>query len=197
MSGEGEDGNGGKRSAKDVLTPKRIAVIAVVLAVAGAGLLSFWDLNGGSLDPSDRQAVFIVSGSMDGDDQPYEIETVPIHSVVMIKHVHATAEDLKDKVSVGDVISFDYMGKLTVHRVIAYSDDGTAVTAHGDARPEIDTQQVKAEDIQGVVVGVSEWMGSLVHFVKSSPILFVALVAVVMVAAYSVRDIICILMGKG
>lgn len=184
--------SGAASSVKGFFTARRTIALAAVLVVLLACLLSFWSLNGGSLDPTGREVRYIATGSMDGEEQPYEIESVPMHSVVMIEHVDATAENLTEVISVGDVIAFDHMGTYTVHRVVGFGDGGAYAIAHGDARPAIDTQNVQPEDIRGKVVGVSEWMGSVVHFVKSSPVLSVVLIAVLVVAAYCVYDIACI-----
>ena len=59
--------------------------VAVILVVAALGF--FLNLNGGSIDPTDREVRVIVTGSMDGPEQPYDIPTIPKGSLVMVKHL--------------------------------------------------------------------------------------------------------------
>lgn len=93
-------------NAQECLSPKKIWVlvaIGVIISVAAIACT--------------HEVRYIVSGSMDGDDQPYDIKTIPIYSLVMIKDVDG--KDMLDEFEVGDVIAFHYSGVVVVHRVIA------------------------------------------------------------------------------
>ena len=80
-------------NAQECLSPKKIWVlvaIGVIISVAAIACT--------------HEVRYIVSGSMDGDDQPYDIKTIPIYSLVMIKDVDG--KDMLDEFEVGDVIAF-------------------------------------------------------------------------------------------
>ena len=157
-------------NAQECLSPKKIWVlvaIGVIISVAAIACT--------------HEVRYIVSGSMDGDDQPYDIKTIPIYSLVMIKDVDG--KDMLDEFEVGDVIAFHYNGVVVVHRVIAIDPVAGTITAHGDARSEGDM-------VVGKVTGVAPLLGQVVHFVKSSPIILIAMIAVLIVAAYAVSDIV-------
>lgn len=162
--------------AEEMLSPTAIWIlVAVGLIVSVAVIASAYEVR------------YIVSGSMDGEDQPYGIETIPIYSVVMIKKVDGS--EMMDEFEVGDVIAFHYEGVLVVHRVISVDASAGTITAHGDARSEYDTQTVTSDMAFGKVVSVSPLLGKLVHFVKTGPIIFIAIIAVLIVAASSAADI--------
>jgi hypothetical protein len=164
-------------NAQECLSPKKIWVlvaIGVIISVAAIACT--------------HEVRYIVSGSMDGDDQPYDIKTIPIYSLVMIKDVDG--KDMLDEFEVGDVIAFHYSGVVVVHRVIAIDPVAGTITAHGDARSEGDVQEVTSDMVVGKVTGVAPLLGQVVHFVKSSPIILIAMIAVLIVAAYAVSDIV-------
>ena len=62
-------------------------MIAVAVIVIVAALGFFIHLNGGSVDLTDREVRVIVTVSMDGPEQLYDIPTVPKGSLVMVKHL--------------------------------------------------------------------------------------------------------------
>ncbi len=162
--------------AEEILRPRTIwLLVAVGLIVSIAMIACTYETR------------YIVSGSMDGDDQPYDIETIPIHSLVLIKKVDGS--DMMDEFEVGDVIAFYYEGVVVVHRVISIDASAGTITAHGDARSEYDTQTVKSDMVVGKVTAVSPLLGQFVHFVKTGPIIFIAIIAVLIVAFSSAADI--------
>lgn len=159
-----------------MLSPRAIwMLVAVGLIVSVAAIVSTYEVR------------YIVSGSMDGEDQPYGIETIPIYSLVMIKKVDGS--DMMDEFEVGDVIAFHYEGVVVVHRVVSIDASAGTITAHGDARSEYDTQTVTSDMVVGKVVSVSPLLGQFVHFVKTGPIIFIAIIAVLVVAISSAVDI--------
>jgi len=103
----------------------------------------------------------IVSGSMDADPQPYDIPTIPINSLVMIKHM--SQEQVSEDLNIGDVIAFNAGGKLITHRIIKINDNGSFVTK-GDAN--IGSETVPCASVIGKVVGVNHWMGLAVHYLQ-------------------------------
>lgn len=98
---------------------------------------------------------------MDAEPQPYDIPTIPINSLVMIKHL--SQEQVYHDLKVGDVVAFNAGGKLITHRIIKINDNGTFVTK-GDAN--IGTETVPFTSVIGEVVGVNHWMGMAVHIVQ-------------------------------
>ncbi len=166
----------------------------IIIGIVTSLVVAFCGINGGSPNPIGREMRYIVSGSMEGNPQDqYDIPEIPVYSVVVIN----TGEDSLDDFEVGDIVAFEYLGSTVVHRVISiqYDDSGNAVslTAHGDSRPSGDTQTVTSGMIDGKVVGVSETLGAITHFAKSSSVLILVLILVLIVAAYSLRDILAIL----
>ena len=150
-----------------------IAVIVIVIVAFSA--FTLYDLNGKSLNFSGSEMRLVVSGSMDADPQPYDIPTIPINSVVMIKHL--SQEQISGDLKVGDVIAFNLGGKLITHRIIKVNDNGTFITK-GDAN--LGTETVPFESVIGEVVGVNHWMGLAVHYLQHYSIsIFLATVGLV------------------
>ena len=98
---------------------------------------------------------------MDADPQPYDIPTIPINSLVMIKQM--SQEQASNDLKVGDVIAFNVSGKIVTHRIIKINDNGTFVTK-GDAN--IGSETVPCASVIGKVVGVNHWMGLAVHYLQ-------------------------------
>ena len=166
----------------------------IIAGIVVSIVIGFCGINGGSPNPIGREMKYIVSGSMDGNPQDqYDIPEIPVYSVVVVN----TNLDSLDDFEVGDIVAFQYYGSTVVHRVISiqYDDSGNIVslTAHGDSRPSGDTQTVTSGMIDGKVVGVSETLGAITHFAKSSSVLILVLILVLIVAACSLRDILAIL----
>jgi signal peptidase I len=61
-----------------------------------------------------------------------------------------------DDIAVGDIISYQYNGKIIIHRVIEKNIDGDGwyFIAKGDNNPEPDPLKVRFEDVTRVVVAV-------------------------------------------
>src|SRR5690554_2142254 len=89
------------------------ALAIVIVILLGAGLYSVYSLNGDSLDLRDREVRLVVTGSMDGEPTDYQISTIPVNSLVMVRHI---SQDQLDSIEVGDVIAFDSGGRMIVHR---------------------------------------------------------------------------------
>lgn len=170
---------------KHHLVPCILAVLLIVLSA-----YALYDLNGHSLDLTDREVRLVVTGSMDAGDTGYEIQTIPINSLVMIEHLDG--EGISE-LEIGDVVAFQNNGKVVVHRLIGYAPDGSLILK-GDAILPTDT--VDPEDVIGKVVGVSPILGKAVTFAKSSPVLLIGGVLCLFVMIWSIREIIRVLSDK-
>ena len=136
------------------------AVFAVVIISFAA--YSMYDLNGKSFNFSDSEVRWIVSGSMDADPQPYDIKTIPINSLVMIRHL---SQDEVAELQVGDVIAFRSGSILITHRIISVDQENRYFITQGDANESPDAP-VSFDRVTGKIVGVSHWMGIVVHILR-------------------------------
>lgn len=164
---------------------RRAVVASLVVAVAVvSSVLYIWDCNENSLDFSDTDVMIVISGSMDGEPrEQYEIETIPVESMIFIKDVPsdpAEADSFYASLRVGDVLTFDYRHPVSgeqmvvTHRIVGIS-EGNGIytyTLQGDTIADDPTNgsvQVvtsSSGDVIGKVVGVSHWLGVLTVFVS-------------------------------
>ncbi len=149
------------------------SVIAMVI-VASLCVYTFYDLNGKSFDLSDREALLIVTDSMDGDVKTFNIDSFPRNTFVMVKHL---SDQEKLDVKIGDVLSFKYNGILDHHRVVETHFDQGYVVTHGDNTHS--TENVSLASINGEVVGTNHWLGVLVSFVKDNFLIVIAVIATI------------------
>lgn len=178
------------------MSTKQIIAISAVIIVAASALYVAYDFNDDSFDFSDRQVLLIRTNSMGGNDHPDDckIGAIPQWSLVMVKKLDTQEE--KDALQKGDVITFIYQGRTTVHRIVeepVRDVDGhlVQVTTRGDNVPSpLNTETPTVDQITGVVVGVSVWMGSIVHFIQSSTLLFALIVVIAMVMVSVIWDIV-------
>ena len=136
-------------------------ITAVVIVIVALSAYTMYDLNGKSMDFSGSEMKLIVSGSMDAEPQPYDIPTIPIYSLVMIKDM--SQDKVANDLEIGDVIAFNANGKIITHRIKEINDNGT-FTTKGDAN--IGTETVSYESVIGEVVGVNHWLGLTVHYLQ-------------------------------
>ncbi|AMK13541.1 signal peptidase I [methanogenic archaeon mixed culture ISO4-G1] len=162
---------------------KRVVAAVIIVAVVALAVYTFYDFNGHSLDPSDRQVLLIVTDSMDGNVTEYEIDSFPKNTLIMVKHL--SAEEIGE-IKIGDVLSFKMAdGKLNHHRVIGFHLDdpsGAWIETTGDNPSYYSTDHVNLNDINGKVIGTMQWIGHLVTFVKQNFLLVIALLAGVAIA---------------
>ena len=156
---------------------KVIVSVAVVVVIVAASLYVFYDFNGRSFDISDRQALLIVTDSMDGDVTDQEINSFPSNTFVMVKHL---SDSEKQALVEGDVISFRYSGVLDHHRIIETNFEENYVITHGDNTHS--TEKVYLSEINGKVVGTNVWLGHTVAFVKDNFLIVIALIAAFAIA---------------
>ncbi len=161
-----------------------VAVIVVVVVLASALMVYLWDKNGGSLDFSDTQRLIVISSSMDGEPRTeYEIETIPVGSMVFVTEVPDGAserESFYESLRVGDILTFNYTHPIShermvvTHRIVEISSSGGSYTytMAGDSivdDPTNSSVQIVTSDsgdIIGKVTGVSVWLGYLATFMS-------------------------------
>ena len=155
---------------------KRKTVFSVVVLgiVASLCAYTFYDLNGKSFDLSDREALLIVTDSMDGDVKTFDIDSFPRNTFVMVKHL---SDQEKLDVKIGDVLSFKYNGILDHHRVIETHFDQGYVVTHGDNTHS--SENVSLASINGEVIGTNHWLGAVVSFVKDNFLIVIAVIAAI------------------
>lgn len=162
---------------------RTIATVALVLIIISAFTGYIWSKNGESFDFSETDVKVVISGSMDGEPrEEYEIETIPLESMVFIHKVPSGEEaSFYSSLKVGDVLTFDYRHPISgesmvvTHRIISISEsDGTyTYTLKGDSIADDPTNgsvQVvtsSSGDVIGKVVGVSHPLGALVVFLST------------------------------
>ena len=171
-----------------------------------------YELNGDSMDFTDTDVRVVISGSMDGEPRSeYEIDTIPVDSMVFIRLVPdgSDAQEFYSSLRIGDVVTFDFRNPVTrenmvvTHRIIEISDYGGDIkfTMAGDVirdDPTNSATQVvyaSSGDMIGKVVGVSPLLGHLSLFLSSAIGkavligLFAAIVAVIWVGPPIYRGI--------
>ena len=153
---------------------KTIFTVIALVIVASFCVYTFYDLNGKSFDLSVREALLIVSDSMDGDVTSYDIDSFPKNTFVMVRHL---SEQEKLKIEIGDVLSFRYNGIMDHHRVIETHFDQGYVITHGDNTHS--TENVSLSAINGEVIGTNHWLGVLVSFVKDNFLIVIAVIAAI------------------
>ena len=158
----------------------KIAILACALIVISCAFL-LYDLNGNSLDLSDREMILVVSNSMDGEENRYEVDSFPANTLVMIEHV---PDNELRFLRVGQVISYHDDAHLIHHRIVQVNDDSLYV--RGDNGHS--TDKVLFSDVNGVVVGTNSWVGQAVSWLYNNFLLFLC----VMFVLFSIFIIIAV-----
>ena len=148
----------------------RIAILACALIVISCAYI-IYDLNGNSLNLTDREMILVVSDSMDGDVDQFEIGSFPAGTMVMVQHV---PEHEKRFLRVGDVISYKDQDVLFHHRIVQVNSD--SVYVHGDNNHS--TEKVYYSDINGKVVGTNWVLGKTLFFISNNFYLFLGIMFV-------------------
>ena len=188
-------------------------VIAVVLVSVLLGYV--YDRNGGSFDFSDTQVRIVISGSMDGEPrEQYDIETIPVKSMVFISEVPTTEparSHFYQSQEVGDVLTFDYTHPVShehmvvTHRIVDIQSSGAGYTftlagdSIRDDPTNSSTQTVTSwsGDVIGEVTGVAPWLGALTVFISTTTgkVVLVLIPCMILIASET-RNIVRILRGK-
>lgn len=165
----------------------RYALLAVICVILVSSAYAVYSLNGGSLDIRDSEVRLVVTGSMDGEPTDYEISTIPVDSLVVIRHIDADTFDFE----IGQVIAYDSDGMVIVHRVIAIDEEKRELRLKGDANKTFEI--VSYDDVIGEVVGVSPFLGKVMMYMRSNLILVIAFIACSSLVVYSIREIVHIM----
>jgi signal peptidase I len=172
---------------EDKAKVKALAIIVVTLA--GVGLYFVYDFNGDSFDFSNSEMRLVITGSMDGEETDYEISTIPVNSLIMVKHI--SKEDM-DTIQIGDVLAYERNNKMIVHRVIEIinlENGRYEFITKGDANSSNDSP-VYSETVVGKVVGVSSYGGMFVSLAKEQAVWGIVIIALAVVIIYSIREMI-------
>ena len=158
--------------------------VALVIIVPVFGYLCH--LNGGSANFLDTEVRVVISSSMDGEPrEEYEIETIPVGSLVFIHKAPSGMEDaygFYKSLKVGDVVTFHYTNPVSrenmvvTHRIVEIANSGGDIkfTMAGDSirddptNSSIQVVYASSGDMIGKVVGVSPELGSLVVYLSSA-----------------------------
>jgi len=156
-----------KKGTKAVVT---IAVIVILVAAFTVTLMVF----NKSPNLKDSEFRVIVTGSMDGELRTeYDIETIPVHSLVAI---HKLKGDDVEDVKVGDVIGF-YSPALKgniYHRVVSIDKENRMFETRGDVNDY--SEHPGFDDVNGIVVNVNHPAGEVITFLKANALYLVLMV---------------------
>ena len=159
-----------------------IVAVVLILVVATLGTLMVFNKSPNLLDSEFR---VIVTGSMDGEPQDYEISTIPVNSLVAVHKMHG---DKLSQIKVGDVVGFNspLVNGNVYHRVISIDEENGMITTKGDNTTSADSP-ISVDQVNGKVVNVNHPIGEAVVYVKNN-IFFVLIILVllfVMVEAFT------------
>jgi len=149
----------------------KIAFLACALIVISCAYI-LYELNGESLDLTDRELVLVVSDSMDGDVEQYEIDSFPSGTLVMVEHI---PEHEKRFLRVGDVISYHVRDTLFHHRIFEIDTD--SVYVQGDNNHSV--EKILFSDVNGKVVGTNSVLGNIMLSISSNFYLFIGAMFVI------------------
>jgi len=135
-------------------------------------LFTAYDLNGGSFDFTDRELILVVTDSMDGDVNKYDIDSFPANTLVMVEHLPISEVRFLRE---GDVISYNDEGIKVQHRIIQANGDSFYV--HGDNNHS--TEVVLLEDVNGKVVGTNWILGHILALISSNFLAFLVVMFVI------------------
>ena len=159
------------------LIPKTVGLIAAISTVSILLGFCLFHLNEGSLDLSNRDVLIIVTDSMDGEPQPYDIQSIPRNSLIMTEWI---SEETKTELEIGDVVGFRtaIAGGYVFHRIQGIDLTTNTMTLKGDNSRF--SEEVSFDDIDLLVKGVDHVLGEILLFVKLH--LFFVLTSVIAVA---------------
>ena len=153
-----------------------VAVVLILVLGSVGGLMVF----NKSPDLLNSEFRIIVTGSMDGEPQDYDIKTIPINSLIA---VHKLQRDQLSDIKVGDVIGFysPLVNGNVYHRVVSIDSENMVFHTKGDNAPAGET--VAFDQVNGIVVNVSHPAGEVVRFVQSNMIFIVIVVVLLFIMA--------------
>lgn len=164
---------------------KTLILAAVALVLSTLTVYTFYNMNGHSLDVTNREFRLIVTDSMDGEPRnEYAVPTIQKDSMVMVRFV---SEGEKPELQPGDVIQFRYGSILNHHRVIENNVEGGYVITKGDNTTS--TEKVDYADIRGEVIGADHTAGVVVSFVKHYVFVIIAFIVVLYMGSLLYEEI--------
>ena len=164
---------------------KAMIIVAVALVLSALTVYTFYNMNGHSLDVTNREVRLIVTNSMEGEPKgEYDVPTIQKDSLVMVKIL---SDDEKANIKEGDVIQFWQSGILNHHRVIEVKADG--VVTHGDNAKEGVNETVPFSDVRGEVQGSDHTAGVIFAFVKNYVYVIIALIVVLYIGSLLIDEI--------
>ena len=164
----------------------KIAILACALLVCSC-VYVVYDLNGSSFDLSDRQAVIVVTDSMDGDNTGFDIDSFPAETLVMIENIQSNEAAF---IKIGQVAAYYKNDMLITHRVVGIDTVKHCLIVKGDNVYE--QEVIPYEDVVGVVVGTNHLVGAAFLAIKENFVLIgasLAIMTVAMVAANTYRNV--------
>ncbi len=163
----------------------RIVILAILIVVLAFLVLTFADLNGGSLDPTDREIRLIVTDSMDGGPTDNKISTIPKDSLVIIHHLDA---DRLARLQPGDVLAFMSLGQVFTHRIVTVNaDEGYFITKGDNA---VSPETVGFKNAVGEVTGVNAPLGKAFTWIKERVWFLIICVILVYAAVTAIQWIL-------
>lgn len=152
-----------------------IYIILIAFIVLSATLVTFTLIqkkSGEDITVFGYKYMRVLTGSMEGEEQPYKIKTIKTDSLIAVK---VADEDFYKNLKVGDVITFKWAGPEGVinltHRVhsIQESEGVYYITTHGDAN-NTDSYEYLAstdESVIGKVTYANATLGKCIKFLQT------------------------------
>ena len=155
--------------------------VIICLVVLLFSTFTVWDLNGNSFDFSDRQLVLVVTDSMDGDVNDYDVDSYPADTLAMIEFV---PEHEVRFIRVGQVAAYYSGDMLITHRVTGIDKASSSLIVKGDNSTT--EEKVDFKDVIGVVVGTNHWLGVTTSFLKTDGLIVLYSAIGLMVAVFAI-----------
>ena len=170
-----------------------LSFLACALIVISCAYV-LYDLNGDSLDFSDSEVVLIVTASMDGNVEGYDVDSFPADTLAIIKNMPAHEVCF---IRVGQVAVYYKDDMMITHRVVGVDTKHQILTVKGD-NVSVE-EKIDFDDVVGVVAGTNHYLGSALSFIRTNPIQVIGLLGVIIACAavYSLRDHIPKIERKG
>lgn len=129
-----------------------LALLSLVIASAYISIISF---------DEDNRLLLVMTGSMDGEPMPYNISSIPEKSLVVMRYLD---ENEKDSIKIGDVLGYNYQGKIIVHRVIEIDSEHNVLTMKGDVNHSV--EHISSKRVVGIITNVYPTMGEIIYHLQ-------------------------------
>lgn len=111
----------------------------------------------------------IVSNSMNGDVDKFDIPSLEIDDFVIVKN--NTKEKFYYDLCIGDVITFEYKGVTVSHRIIQIiieDDNDFVIKTQGDNNTTYEVLYSESDVIYGKIIYSSKNIGNVINFVSNN-----------------------------